>query len=209
MLSCGSLTEIGSFDSKGKPFGLFLGPFRGPFFHQGLEWFLFVLFLSVLTFTHVSRSLYLGLIGYVENKPIGLCRLTHLQPLHYRPQQFLDFFPLPHGQGSLRPTFFPAIVGFGGFSNRIRSLTSSGLSGSNPIRYFQPCSSNVDVTSLNRASDCTLTTAGFFSVPNLAGFLAPNIRILFCASTLLRIVPISEIRFPIVSLFQLLAGLAI
>jgi hypothetical protein len=63
MLSCGSLTEIGSFESKRKPLVFFLGPFRGPFFHQGLEWFLFVLFLSVLAFTHVSRSLYLGLIG--------------------------------------------------------------------------------------------------------------------------------------------------
>jgi hypothetical protein len=63
MLSCGSLKEIGSFDSKRKPFGLFLGPFRGPFFHQGLEWFLFVLFLTVLAFTHISRSLYWGLIG--------------------------------------------------------------------------------------------------------------------------------------------------
>ena len=58
MLSCGSLKEIGSFDSKRKPFGLFLGPFRGPFFHQGLEWFLFVLFLTVLAFTHISHSLY-------------------------------------------------------------------------------------------------------------------------------------------------------
>lgn len=119
-------------------------------------------------------------------------------PPHQRPQQFLDFFPLPHGQGSLRPTFFAAIVGFGGFNNRIRSLTSSGLLGSNPIRYFQPCSSNVDVTSLNRASDCTLTTAGFFSVPNRAVFLAPNIFALFSASTLLRIVPISEILLPII-----------
>jgi hypothetical protein len=64
MLSCGSLTEIGSFDSKRKSFALFLGSFRGPFFHQGLEWFLFVLFLTVLAFTHVSRSLYLGLIGW-------------------------------------------------------------------------------------------------------------------------------------------------
>mgnify|MGYP003693912787 CR=1 FL=1 len=45
MLSCGSVTEIGSFDSKRKPFVLFLGPFRGPFFHQGLEWFLLFCFL--------------------------------------------------------------------------------------------------------------------------------------------------------------------
>jgi hypothetical protein len=101
------------------------------------------------------------------------------------------------------------MVGLGGFNNRFRSLTSSGLLGSNPIRYFQPCASNVDVTCLNRASDCTLTTAGFFLVPNLAVFLALNIFALFSASTLLRIVPISEIRFPIILLFQLLADLAI
>jgi hypothetical protein len=67
MLFCGSLTEIGSFDSKRKPFGLFLGPFRGPFFHQGLEWFLFVLFLTVFAFTHISRSLHPGLIGHAKN----------------------------------------------------------------------------------------------------------------------------------------------
>jgi hypothetical protein len=124
-------------------------------------------------------------------------------------QQFLNFFPLPHGQGSLRLTFFSAIVGFGGFNNRSRSLTSSGFSGSNPIRYCQPCFSNVDVTSLNRASDWTLTTAGFFPVPNLAVFLAENIFILFSASTLLLIVPTLEILFPIASLFQLLSDLAI
>jgi hypothetical protein len=60
---CGSLTEIGSFDSERKTFVLFLRLFRGPFFHKGFEWFLFVLFLSVLAFTHISRSLYLSLIG--------------------------------------------------------------------------------------------------------------------------------------------------
>jgi hypothetical protein len=83
MLSWSFVTEIGSFDSKGKPPVLFLGPFRGPFFHQGLEWFLFVLFLTVLAFTHVSRSLYLGFIGRAENSAlaIDLCRLTHL---HHR-----------------------------------------------------------------------------------------------------------------------------
>ena len=81
MLSCGSLTEIGSFDSRRKPFVLFLGPFRGPFFHQRLEWFLFVLFLTVLAFTHVSRSLYLGLIGWWNNASPTLCRLAHL---HHR-----------------------------------------------------------------------------------------------------------------------------
>jgi hypothetical protein len=67
MLSYGSLTEIGSFDSKRKPLVLFLGPFRGPFFHQGLEWFLFVLFFTVLAFTHINHSLYLRLIGCGNN----------------------------------------------------------------------------------------------------------------------------------------------
>jgi hypothetical protein len=66
-----SLIEIGSFDSKRKPLVLFLGSFLGSFFHQSLEWFLFVLFLTVLAFTHVSRSLYLSLIGCAENKAIA------------------------------------------------------------------------------------------------------------------------------------------
>jgi hypothetical protein len=83
MLSCASLTEIESFDKKRKPFVLFLGPFRGPFFHQRPKGFLFILFLSVLTFTHVSRSLYLGFIDSAENKasPIDLHRLKHLHRL--------------------------------------------------------------------------------------------------------------------------------
>ena len=52
---CGSLTKMGSFDRKRKAFVLLLGFFRGPFFHQRPKGFLFVLFLSVLTFTHVRR----------------------------------------------------------------------------------------------------------------------------------------------------------
>ena len=84
MLSRGSLTETRSFDSKREPFVLFLGPFRGPFFHQGLERFLFVLFLRILGFTHVSRSLYLGLIGGAENDalPIDFCRFKHLHRIN-------------------------------------------------------------------------------------------------------------------------------
>jgi len=31
----------------------------------------------------------------------------------YRPQQFLNFLPLPQGQGSLRPTFGPVRTGLG------------------------------------------------------------------------------------------------
>ncbi len=90
--------------------------------------------------------------------------------LFYLPQHFLYFFPLPHGQGSLRPTFFSAIFGFAGFNNLSKSVISSGLSGSNPIVYFQSFSSNIDATSFNLSSVCTLTTAGLFSVPNFPVF---------------------------------------
>ena len=44
--------EIGSFDNERKRLVLFLGPFRGSFFHQGLQWLLLVLFLTVFTFAH-------------------------------------------------------------------------------------------------------------------------------------------------------------
>ncbi len=36
-----------------------------------------------------------------------LCSLGWLGPCFYAPWHFLYFFPLPHGQGSLRPTFSP------------------------------------------------------------------------------------------------------
>ena len=67
----------------------------------------------------------------------------------------------------------------------------------------------MDVTSANLDLDCTLTMAGFFSVPNFPVFLVPNMFVLLPASTLLLILPISEILFPITSLFHLLADLAI
>ncbi len=51
----------------------------------------------------------------------------------YLAQHFLYFLPLPHGHGSLRPTFFSAIFVFNGFNNMSKSLVSSGLSGSNSI----------------------------------------------------------------------------
>jgi hypothetical protein len=53
----------------------------------------------------------------------------------YSLQQFLYFFPLPHGQGSLRPTFFSTILGLGGFSNRVKSEISSDFLGLS-ILYF-------------------------------------------------------------------------
>ncbi len=79
MLSCNSLTETESFNSKRDPCVLFLGPFRCPFLHQGLQWFLFVLFLTIFALTQVSRSLCLSLIGCAGNNalPSDLCRLKH------------------------------------------------------------------------------------------------------------------------------------
>ncbi len=98
---------------------------------------------------------------------------------HYLPQHFLYFLPLPQGQGSLRPTFFSAILVFGGFNNISKSLMSSGLSGSNSIVYVQPFSSNIDSNSFTLSSVCTFTIAGFFSVPNFAVFLPSNIFPIF------------------------------
>ena len=43
-----------SFDNERKGLVLFLSPFRGSFFHEGLQWFLLVLFLTVLAFAHDS-----------------------------------------------------------------------------------------------------------------------------------------------------------
>ena len=125
--------NIGSFNRKRKPLVFFFGPFRSPFFHQGLKWFLFILFSTVVTFTHVNRSLCWGLIGCTRIAYRSMPPQAPTPP-HYTEQQFLNFFPLPHWQGSLRPTFFSAIVGFSGFNKRFRSLTSSGFSGSNAIR---------------------------------------------------------------------------
>jgi hypothetical protein len=43
---------IGSFNNERKGCVLFLSPFRGSFFHQGLQWLLLVLFLAVFTLAH-------------------------------------------------------------------------------------------------------------------------------------------------------------
>jgi hypothetical protein len=48
---------IGSFDNERKGFVLSLSPFRGSFFHQGLQGFLFLLLPTVLAFTHYCYSL--------------------------------------------------------------------------------------------------------------------------------------------------------
>ena len=127
----------------------------------------------------------------------------------YSLQQFLYFFPLPHGQGSLRPTFFSTILCLGGFSNRVKSVISSGLSGSNSILYFHPLCSNADLTSLNLFSVCTVTTAGFFSVPNFALFMPSKIRIRFPTPGWLFIFPTSVILLPIMLVFQISLSLSI
>jgi hypothetical protein len=88
-----SVTEIGSFDSQRKSFALFLGPFRGPFFHQGFEWFLFVLFLTVLAFTHVNRSLRLGLIGCGKQRIAYRSLPPHALTPWHTTTVFLDFPP--------------------------------------------------------------------------------------------------------------------
>jgi hypothetical protein len=50
--------------------------------------------------------------------------------------------------------------------------------------------------------------AGFFSVPNFPVFLVPKMFVLFPASILLFILPISEILFPMVFIISPLAGLS-
>jgi hypothetical protein len=102
------------------------------------------------------------------------------------PQHFLYFLPLPHGQGSLRPTFFSATCGVGQFNSVSKSVMSSGLSGANSILYVQPFSSKVAATSFIRFSVCTLTTAGFFSVPSFAAFFPSKIFSIFPPSRILQ-----------------------
>lgn len=43
---------MGSFDNERKGCVLFLRPFCGSFFHQGLQWLFLVLFFAVFTFAH-------------------------------------------------------------------------------------------------------------------------------------------------------------
>lgn len=51
----------------------------------------------------------------------------------YFPQQCLYFFPLPHGQGSFRPTLGPARTGLAFSTAAAASLTMS-LAGEGPLR---------------------------------------------------------------------------
>ena len=72
---------------------------------------------------------------------LAVPRPHYTDPIYSQSQHFLYFLPLPHGQGSLRPTFFSAIFVFIGFNNISKALISSGSSGSNSIVYSQPLKS--------------------------------------------------------------------
>ncbi len=120
-----------------------------------------------------------ALTRLVRRAPQHLKLRTYFCANPYLPQHFLYLRPLPHGHGSLRPTFFSALTVLGGFNNISKSVISSGLSGSSPIVYSQPFFSNIDATSSNLFFVCTLTTAGLFSVPNFAVFLPENLFSMF------------------------------
>ena len=122
-----------------------------------------------------KRSKTKGRHNHVSDRRHGAFSIDSIEKSPHSPQHFLYFRPLPHGQGSFRPTFFAATIVFGGFNKISRSLISSGSSGSNPIVNFQPFFSNSDATSFIRFSVCTRTMAGFFSVPNFAAFFPSNI----------------------------------
>lgn len=68
------LAEIELFNRKRNAFVFFLGPFRGPFLHQSLEWFLFVMFSTVGPLTHVKRSFCFDRLRGSNALPIDLCR---------------------------------------------------------------------------------------------------------------------------------------
>jgi hypothetical protein len=87
-------------------------------------------------------------------------------------QHFLNFLPLPQGQGSLRPILGAAggAEGFPARARRRRSMSerSSGWSGSMPTITFQWCFSQRATISSPLGIVCTRTTAGRLSDPSLA-----------------------------------------
>ena len=80
MLSCALSPRSDHLIVSENPLFSFLALLSALFSHQGFEWFLFVLFLTVLAFTHVTRSLYLGLIGCAENNVIAYRSLPPQAP---------------------------------------------------------------------------------------------------------------------------------
>jgi hypothetical protein len=98
-------------------------------------------------------------------------------------QHFLYFFPLPHGQASLRPGLLLPTTGTGGFSSLSKPLISSGCSGSTVIEHAQPRSSQTALSSDSRSEQVTRICAGFFSVPSFASLRPPKIIPWFCLLT--------------------------
>jgi hypothetical protein len=196
--------ETGHFTFNEKPLVSFLARLSARFSIKVLSGFFFPCFFeSIPLLICVAPSNRFD--GRSRKPRTSVDKLRHPQQHRYFAQQFLNFLPLPHGHGSLRPTFFPATVGFWGFKSLFRSLISSASPGSTLMRHSQPCFSHVSRTSFDRASDWTRTAAGFFSLPSLAVFFAPKEFIRLSASTLLRIVPISVIRLLMHLVFQLSA----
>src|SRR5689334_5159622 len=72
LVACRLRLPMGSFDHKGEGFILSLGPFRGSFFHQGLQRFLFLVLPTLLAFAHDGYSLWPSVIGSAKNFIDGL-----------------------------------------------------------------------------------------------------------------------------------------
>jgi len=83
-------------------------------------------------------------------------------------QHFLNFNPLPHGHGSLRPTFISYFFGSEGTRSFSTSDMSSLFFGSIPTIISQPCLLQSSIISSARFAVFTRTTAGRFILPNFA-----------------------------------------
>ena len=71
-------------------------------------------------------------IPFSSGGVVGSSRLCNFIYPFAPPQQFLNFFPLPHGQGSFRPTF-SVITGAAGFGSEIYSNISENAFEQNRI----------------------------------------------------------------------------
>ena len=99
---------------------------------------------------------------FIQFRPKHKVPQSDASTLFYLPQHFLYFFPLPQGQGSLRPICI-AKFGDGGFNRRSISEISSGLSGSRPMINFKPRSLHSVAISLSLSSVCTCPITVFLS----------------------------------------------
>ena len=152
MLFRSSVIEAGHLTFIEKPLFSFLARFSARFSIKVLSGFFFPCFLASFPLLMFITPSY-GFDG-PSVKPRATGRYMPLIRLQqrYLVQQCLDFLPLPHRHCSLRPAFLSTIVGCCGFNSLFRSPISSALPGSMVMRYFQPCFSNVALTSLNRGN---------------------------------------------------------